>query len=205
MHRRKFLNIAGFVLIASIFVKPIMSEITDYIKTVSKKLIRNFGLKENELFIIADTKSQQMYLISKGKIIKIYIISTSKYGCGSEFGSNKTPLGTHRIKEMIGEGANPGRIFRGRKDTGRTAVIYTDKTDLKQDDVTTRIMWLDGQESGKNRGGNVDSHRRYIYIHGTPEEGLLGKPASHGCIRMKNSEVIELFKIVRKGTLVEII
>jgi hypothetical protein len=78
------------------------------------------------------------------------------------------------------------------------------RKDILEDDVTTRIMWLDGQENKVNKNGNIDSHKRYIYIHGTPEEGLIGEPASHGCIRMKNADVIELFDAVPSGTLVEI-
>ena len=86
-----------------------------------------------------------------------------------------------------------GGILKGRKYTGKTADIITEKKSVDSDDVTTRIMWLDGLDEGKNKGGKVDSYTRYIYIHGTPEEGLLGTPASHGCIRMYNKQVKDLY------------
>ena len=113
-------------------------------------------------------------------------------------------MGTHRIKEKFGNGAKKGSIFKSRVDTKKLSKIYTDKTDSKIDYVTTRILWLDGQENKINRGNKVDSHDRCIYIHGTPEEGFIGKPASHGCIRMKNTDVIALFDSVSLNTLVEI-
>ena len=88
--------------------------------------------------------------------------------------------------------------------TRRIAEIYIDSTDLEEDPITTRIMWLEGLEAGINRGKGIDSYKRHIYIHGTPEGGLIGQPASHGCIRMRNKDVIELFDLVSKDTLVEI-
>lgn len=206
MLRRKFIFITGGSILVSLFGQSVSKSKFKYrLKNIEKKLKDHFKLKSGEMFMVADPAYQRMYLIKNGNILKEYIISTSKYGLGSESGSNKTPVGTHRIKEKFGKGAPIGRIFRGRVDTGETAKIYSDDTDIEKDDVTTRIMWLDGVEKGVNRGGNMDSHRRYIYIHGTPEEGLLGKPASHGCIRMKNSDVIELFNLVKSGTLVEIL
>jgi len=84
--------------------------------------------------------------------------------------------------------------------SGKIAEILTDKTNAKKDYVTSRIMWLQGEEPGINKGRNMDSYNRYIYIHGTPEEGFIGQPASHGCIRMKNKDVIELFELVEEGT-----
>ena len=147
---------------------------------------------------------QQLKLYESGKVVQTWPVSTSAYGLGSEAGSNKTPLGKHVISEKYGVGAEPGTIFKARMNTGRKATIYYDNTDVEKDEVTTRVLWLTGTEPGKNKGGNVDSHSRYIYIHGTPEEGLIGRPASHGCIRMKNADVIELFQRVDSGTPVEI-
>jgi len=121
------------------------------------------------------------------------------FGEGSELGSKKTPLGKHVIKEMIGDSAKVNEIIKNRMLTGRLAKIYTDSISRESDDVTTRIMWLDGRDKE-----NKNSLSRYIYIHGTPEEGLIGKKASHGCIRMMNNEVIELYNIVKIGTSVEI-
>ena len=153
-------------------------------------------------YIKVSDQQQKLFLVKAGKIIQEYPISTSRYGIGSEAGSNKTPQGKHKIIKKIGDGAPVGTIFRSRLNTGKIATIYTDTTDLEQDDVTTRILRLTGLEKGINQGGNVDSFQRYIYIHGTPEEGLIGRPASHGCIRMRNADVIQLFDTVEEGTLV---
>ena len=155
-------------------------------------------------FIRVSVANQMLYLIDNEEVIEEYPISTSVYGIGSEAGSNKTPLGKHKILNKIGDKAPLGTIFKSRINTGRKAKIYTDSTDLEEDDVTTRILRLTGLEPGKNKGPGVDSYSRYIYIHGTPEEGLIGKPASHGCIRMKNADVIKLFDQVEEGTLVMI-
>jgi lipoprotein-anchoring transpeptidase ErfK/SrfK len=143
-----------------------------------------------------------MYLVKHDSVEKTYRISSSKYGIGSRAGSNKTPLGVHRIAEKIGSNAEPNTIFAGRKNTGKLATIIKDSVDVQADDVTSRILWLDGLEPGVNKGKGIDSHSRYIYIHGTPEEGLIGTPASHGCIRMYNRDIIELFDLVKVGTLV---
>ncbi len=147
---------------------------------------------------------QKLYLMEDDQPLKEYPVSTSVYGIGSEAGSNKTPLGKHKVISKFGDDAPLGSIFRSRINTGRTAKIYTDDTDLEEDDVTTRILRLTGLEPGKNQGKGVDSFSRYIYIHGTPEEGLIGQPASHGCIRMKNTDVVELYNLVDEETLVMI-
>ena len=155
--------------------------------------------------IYVSIKKQTLYYIQHDSIIKQYIISSSAYGIGSKSGSNKTPIGLHSIREKYGEktpinGKMTGRVFHGD-----IATIYTDQTKSKTDDVTSRILWLEGLEKGKNKGKGIDSFNRYIYIHGTSEEGRLGKPTSHGCIRMKNKEVIDLYKLVEVGTLVLIL
>lgn len=155
--------------------------------------------------LIADLSDQKLYLIQNEEIAKTYPISGSKYGAGSKAGSNKTPLGFHKVKFKFGDNAPKGAIFKARKYTGEVAKIYTDKTDVEEDHVTTRILWLDGLEEDKNSGKGVSSFNRFIYIHGTPEEGLIGHPASHGCIRMKNVDVIELYELVKEGTLVLIV
>ena len=158
----------------------------------------------NDLLFVS-IKKQKMYRIKNKIIIEEFIISTSEYGVGNKYGSNKTPVGLHRVKEKYGsETPIYGRMV-GRKFTGEIAKIYTDKTKSKTDDVTSRIFWLEGLETGINSGKNIDSFKRYIYIHGTSEEGRLGNPASHGCIRMRNKEVIDLFKVIEVGTLVLIL
>ena len=150
--------------------------------------------------IEVDISEQRLYLIENSLIKASYPISTSKYGEGSTENSFKTPLGKHSIKEMIGEEAEINTIFTSRINTKRSATIIDQFEDTDNDYVTSRIMWLDGEEDGLNKGGNVDSFRRYIYIHGTHEEGLIGTKASHGCIRMFNYDVIELFNLVNIGT-----
>jgi lipoprotein-anchoring transpeptidase ErfK/SrfK len=150
--------------------------------------------------IEVDISEQRLYLIENSLIKASYPISTSKYGEGSIENSFKTPLGKHSIKEMIGEEAEINTIFTSRLNTKRSATIIDQFEDTDNDYVTSRIMWLDGEEDGLNKGGNVDSFRRYIYIHGTHEEGLIGTKASHGCIRMFNYDVIELFNLVNIGT-----
>ena len=147
-----------------------------------------------------DISEQRLYLIENSLIKASYPISTSKYGEGSIENSFKTPLGKHSIKEMIGEEADINTIFTSRINTKRSATIIDQFEDTDNDYVTSRIIWLDGEENGFNKGGNVDSYRRYIYIHGTHEEGLIGTKASHGCIRMFNYDVIELFNLVNIGT-----
>lgn len=150
--------------------------------------------------IEVDISEQRLYLIENSLIKASYPISTSKYGEGSIENSFKTPLGKHSIKEMIGEEAEINTIFTSRINTKRSATIIDQFEDTDNDYVTSRIIWLDGEEEGFNKGGNVDSFRRYIYIHGTHEEGLIGTKASHGCIRMFNYDVIELFNLVNIGT-----
>ena len=150
--------------------------------------------------IEVDISEQRLYLIENSLIKASYPISTSKYGEGSIENSFKTPLGEHSIKEMIGEEAEINTIFTSRINTKRSATIIDQFEDTDNDYVTSRIMWLDGEEDGFNKGGNVDSYRRYIYIHGTHEEGLIGTKASHGCIRMFNYDVIELFNLVNIRT-----
>ena len=158
----------------------------------------------SELLFVS-IKNQKMYHIKEGAIVKKYIISSSEYGTGSEAGSNKTPLGLHKVKEKYGDETPINGRMIGRVFYGQIATLYNDKTKSKTDDVTSRIFWLEGLEKGKNKGEGIDSYKRYIYIHGTSEEGRLGRPASHGCIRMKNNEVIDLYKTIAIGTLVLIL
>ena len=158
----------------------------------------------NEVLYVS-IKQQKLYHIQNDSIIKEYIISSSAYGIGSKAGSNKTPIGLHSIKEKYGDNTPINGRMTGRVFYGDIATIYTDETKSKTDDVTSRIFWLEGMEKGKNKGKGIDSFSRYIYIHGTSEEGRLGKPASHGCIRMKNKEVIDLYKLIEVGTLVLIL
>ena len=126
-------------------------------------------------------------------------------GIGNKKNSGKTPLGLHSIKEKHGaETPLNGRMI-GRVFYGHIATIYSDTTSSKTDDITSRILWLSGEEKGVNKGENIDSYQRYIYIHGTSEEGKIGAPASYGCIRMINKDVIKLFSLVKLNTKVLIL
>ena len=124
------------------------------------------------------------------------VISTSRFGIGQQEGSNKTPLGLHRIAEKIGDGAPRGTIFKGRQPVGNTA------DGDPHAKITDRILWLDGLEPGFNRGGQVDSYRRYIYIHVTGDQSSIGQPASHGCTHVATDDLIPLFDILPVDTLV---
>ena len=167
--------------------------------------VNNYISTDYSELLFVSIENQKMYHIKEGAIVKKYIISSSEYGAGSEAGSNKTPLGLHKVKEKYGDETPINGRMIGRVFYGQIATIYNDKTKSKTDDVTSRIFWLEGLEKEKNKGEGIDSYKRYIYIHGTSEEGRLGTPASHGCIRMKNNEVIDLYKTIAIGTLVLIL
>ena len=154
--------------------------------------------------IIVDISQQRLYLFKDDNLVVSFPVSTSKYGEGQIENSFKTPLGLHEIKQKIGNNAPINTIFTARENTNKTAEIQIKPSDTVDDFVTSRILWLDGLENGVNRGAGVDSYRRYIYIHGTHEEGLICQKASHGCIRMFNNDVIELFDMVTEGTKVQI-
>jgi lipoprotein-anchoring transpeptidase ErfK/SrfK len=154
--------------------------------------------------IIVDISEQRLYLYNNDNLVQSFPVSTSKYGEGQIENSFKTPLGLHEIKEKIGDQVPINTIFTARVNTNKVAEIQINPNDTEDDFVTSRILWLDGLENGINRGVGVDSYGRYIYIHGTHEEGLIGQKASHGCIRMFNNDVIELFDMVSEGTKVQI-
>jgi hypothetical protein len=156
--------------------------------------------KSLENLIYVDINSQTLSYIVKGTVSRKYNISSSYYGTGSEANSLKTPLGKHEIYKKIGNELPINAILKGRVWNGAIADIIEGPIDTDYDHVTSRILWLDGLEEGKNKGNGVDSRNRYIYIHGTAEEGLIGRPASDGCIRMYNNEVIELFELVSEKT-----
>jgi UDP-N-acetylmuramate--alanine ligase len=151
----------------------------------------------HELYLVVSIEHQTLLVCRDDSIVERYNCSTSRFGNGNRENSLKTPLGVHRIKEKYGAGAPAGRIFRDREDTG-------EDWDHKQNGdnlILTRILRLEGLEQGINRGAGVDSYERYIYIHGTGREDLIGTPLSHGCVCMRNHDVIRLFDSVPEGTL----
>lgn len=133
--------------------------------------------------------SQTLDLLDGDVLVRRYVVSTSRYGIGTEEGSNKTPPGRFRIAEKFGDGAPEGAIFRQRVATGELG-----RDGEGEDNVQTRILWLDGLDPE-----NGNTHERYIYIHGTNAESQLGTPASHGCVRMSNFDVIDLYERVEVG------
>lgn len=136
---------------------------------------------------------QQLTIMHAGKPIKQYPISSAKNGTGQQMGSECTPLGWHRIRAKIGDGQALKSVFIGRRPTGEIYTPELAKLHPNRDWILSRILWLGGLEPGKNRYGKVDSSWRYIYIHGCPDELMQGKPESHGCIRMHNTDVVDLF------------
>jgi hypothetical protein len=139
---------------------------------------------------------QTLRLLDDGHTLAAYSVSTALRGPGEQCGSEQTPRGAHIVRAKIGAGAVPGTVFRGRRPTGE---IWTPELQAQfpgRDWILSRILWLSGTEPGRNRLGNCDSMRRYIYIHGTPDSEPMGLPRSHGCIRMRNEDVIDLFERV---------
>ncbi len=140
-----------------------------------------------------------------GACIRRYFISSALNGAGEVEGSGCTPRGRHRIRAKIGAGAAVGTVFRGRRPTGERWTDGFAAEHPGRDWILSRILWLCGEEPGRNRLGGVDTMRRYIYIHGTGDDQPMGVPRSHGCIRMRNRDVIELYDLVPAGTSVEIV
>lgn len=209
---KRFLFIVCFVFsIAFNFANSTQSLSKDEIKSLYDYIYKLYK-KNVDPFIYVDVKSQILYLIENKKVLQTYMISSGKNGSkyGAISGSLQTPLGLHKIYMKIGDDAKIGQIFISKLNSKRVAKIYKkgDKYPPNiTDDVLTRILVLDGLEKGINKGQNkknlnVDAFLRGIYIHGTNNESALGQPASHGCIRMFNKEVIELYDLVKVGTFV---
>ncbi len=150
--------------------------------------------------VVISVSSQTLCLYQGKQKVCQYPISSALNGIGGEKNSGKTPLGRHRIRAKIGEGLPINSVLIGRRPTGE---IYTPELAHaypERDWVLSRILWLSGQEIGMNRLGQVDTMQRYIYIHGTPDSEPMGVPRSHGCIRMRNADVMALFDCVSVGT-----
>ena len=155
--------------------------------------------------IVIDASKQELALLDGERVLKRYPVSTAKNGLGEKNGSFRTPRGRHLIRAKIGAGQPENTVFVRRRPTGE---IWSPELHAKypgRDWMLTRLLWLSGCEPGKNRLGDVDTMRRYIYIHGSPDTAEMGKPGSIGCIRMRNRDIIELFDLVPPYTPVEII
>jgi len=152
------------------------------------------------MHIEVDISLQQLLLIKDDKIIKNYVVSTANNGAGEINGSEKTPRGEHIVRAKIGTNMPISTVFVGRRPTGEYYSRQLKQKQPERDWILTRILWLSGTELGKNRLGNVDTMRRFIYIHGCPEEDEVGVPGSHGCIKMRNKDILELYELVPYGT-----
>lgn len=155
--------------------------------------------------IKVNIEKQVLALYKNDFLIRYYPVSTAKNGTGQHYGSMRTPLGKHRIFQKIGENAPINTVFKARVPTGE---LYTPQLEKahpeRQDWIITRILWLEGLEEGFNRGANVDSKHRKIYIHASPDSRPMGKPYSHGCICLHNQDMIDLFQQVVTGDEVDI-
>jgi L,D-transpeptidase YbiS len=155
--------------------------------------------------IVIHAETQTLVLYKQGKQIKTYLISTAKNGLGERYGSYQTPRGLHQIRAKIGANMPENTVFVARRPTGeRYSPEFATTQPMDRDWILTRILWLSGLERGMNRFGDVDSAKRKIYIHGTPDSTPLGLAGSRGCIRMRNADIIELFELVPVGTRVDI-
>ena len=147
---------------------------------------------------------QHLWFDDGAGMLRDYAVSTAANGAGEQSGSECTPRGEHIIRAKIGAGAAPNTVFVGRRATGE---IYTPELHAaapNRDWILTRILWLSGCEVGKNRLGNVDTMRRYVYLHGSPDSVPMAAPGSHGCVRMRNADIIELFDLLPVGIAVTI-
>lgn len=152
-------------------------------------------------YLVVNHQQQKMALMDAGRVLHTYLISSALRGLGELQGSLQTPRGWHKISAKIGNGCPLNSVFVGRRATGECYTPELGAQFPERDWILTRILWLCGLEPGVNRFGTVDSQRRYIYIHGTADEIHLGQPRSHGCVRMANADIIELFTQVPVGTL----
>jgi len=147
---------------------------------------------------------QELELWRGGELMQRYPVSTARNGPGERMGSGCTPRGRHHVRIKIGQGCPEGTVFEARRPTGERYDPKLARRHPGRDWILTRILWLTGDEPGFNRGGDCDTLRRFIYIHGTADEAHIGQPVSHGCIRMKNKDIEELFELVSNGTPIHI-
>ena len=150
-------------------------------------------------FLYVGIRRQKMYHIKNNKIFSTYPVSTSSKGAGNNVGSFKTPTGLHFIAEKIGDNAPVATLFINKKNTGKVVPINITEVSSYKDEITSRVLSLKGLQQGINKGKKYDTFARGIYIHGTSDEASIGKPSSHGCIRMKNDDIIELFDLLSVG------
>ena len=156
-------------------------------------------------WISVDLATQTLTLFDAGQPIRHWPISTALNGAGERMDSGCTPRGEHRVRLLIGDQCPENTVFVARRPTGECYSTQLAEQHPDRDWILSRVIWLTGAEPGRNRGGDCDTLRRFIYIHGCPDCEPMGLPVSHGCIRMRNADVIELFGMIRQGTRVVIV
>lgn len=166
--------------------------------------MKNNAAGEVQNYLDIDIAGQQLTVYADGNKVRHYPVSTAKKGAGELMGSECTPTGWHRIRVKIGADQPLNSVFVGRRATGEIYSAELGSHCPQRDWILTRILWLGGLEPGKNRYGNVDTTWRYIYIHGCPDDLMSGSPGSHGCIRMNNADMLDLFNRVEVGVKVYI-
>lgn len=181
-----------------------MSIATKKFKVLTLELADKFKSQMTDPWVLVNIAEQNLYLLSNTEITQSYPVSTSQFGVGNKQDSQKTPLGAHQIAECIGDQQALGAVFKARRATGEIAHIVKSAESTDLDLIITRILRLRGLEPDVNQGEGIDSYHRYIYIHGTHEEGMLGIPASHGCVRMASKDIIQLYSQVSINTFVYI-
>ncbi len=168
------------------------------------KTCQRLGIKSAERILFVRIATQTLQFYRNSSLVRSYLISTSLRPPSNIKNSLGTPRGLHEIAERIGAGQPPGMVFKGRRPTGRHYSEFSEE-EQKANLITSRILWLRGLEPGINRGGDVDTMERYIYVHGTNHEDRLGQPQSAGCVQMGNLDLIGLFEEVRAGDQVLIV
>ena len=153
----------------------------------------------DDILVKISIDEQHLQLLEHGKVVIDTTVATAANGPGELMHSECTPRGWHRVRARIGAGCEPNTVFVGRRPTGEIYTPALKVAEPERDWILTRLLWLCGMEPGKNRFGDVDSMRRYIYVHGCPDEDAMGVPSSHGCVKMRKDEVIALFDRVPVG------
>lgn len=188
------------LVILFIFSRSVMS--SDVEIRQLQQLTTDYPEYRNDVIAVVNIGAQRLDYYRDGKRLAEYPISTAKRGIGNKEGSYQTPTGAHYVRDKIGANSPSGMIFKGRNATGKITKIESRPQHSGEDLITTRILRLSGLEPGINFGTGIDSYKRYIYIHGTHEEGLIGQPVSHGCVRMRNQDVVKLFNELPERALV---
>jgi lipoprotein-anchoring transpeptidase ErfK/SrfK len=173
-----------------------MTRINYFCPLLIAVLLASCAAPDTQHHIVISTRDQKLAVLDRGSLMAKYPVSTSKFGLGDSLRSSRTPLGQLVVAKKIGDNAPLGAVFKDRVRTGEIVAPNSPG----RDPIVTRILWLRGREAQ-----NANAFGRYIYIHGTPEEGLIGTPASYGCIRMRSTDIVQLYKIVGVGAAVTIV